>query len=668
MVSFRKVILALAVLALFTGLASAQVNSGSGGSAGGQLQCAVINTGNPTQVRAEGYAELLGDIVIQCTGGNPAAGVQLANITVALNGTTVTSRTFNTGLSEALLLIDEPGAGAIVGPGGSLPQVLCAQNIVSGGSRLVGAGVGGCQTVPGSVGAYQGAVLQSNTAVVPNVFQGIVQNQNQVVFNGIPIVAPVTAGFARSFRITNLRGNANALAGLGVNGTTPVLASVSISSGVVLSNPVQTVGFLYQGLTTTLRNAANSATTGSTATSGAINLLQCGTAGLTGGAVLRFTEGFASAFKTRVNTTSTYSGALTNGSGPVAATSVSQNLPAQLIPASESGFILPVDNGTAGLADFGTRLKATFTNVPTNVNIFVSVTNNNPSGNINNPASTATNGTPFNAIPNLAGGLTNTIAALVLSETSPNGPGGFLPLQGSTNNNGGVLLFGPLPVDANRTATAVWEVLSQNQSQQENAEFSVFYTFTGNPAQGVPETSPLGAVAMSFAPTFSTATASTLIPRFIPPSTTAPILSVSLCQTTLLYPWVNAETGFDTGIAIANTTSDPFGTRTQSGTCTLNFFGTGAGTTTTATTPSIATGTVYADQVSNLKPGFRGYIIAVCNFQLAHGYGLFSDTGIRNWATGYLALVLPTGTGNRNAGNLSVGPGNPATSIEGLGQ
>jgi hypothetical protein len=339
-----------------------------------------------------------------------------------------------------------------------------------------------------------------------------------------------------------------------------------------------------------------------------------------------------------------------------------------LIPASESGFILPVDNGTAGLADFGTRLKATFTNVPTNVNIFVSVTNNNPSGNINNPASTATNGTPFNAIPNLAGGLTNTIAALVLSETSPNGPGGFLPLQGSTNNNGGVLLFGPLPVDANRTATAVWEVLSQNQSQQENAEFSVFYTFTGNPAQGVPETSPLGAVAMSFAPTFSTATASTLIPRFIPPSTTAPIISVSLCQTTLLYPWVNAETGFDTGIAIANTTSDPFGTRTQSGTCTLNFFGTGAGTTTTATTPSIATGTVYADQVSNLKPGFRGYIIAVCNFQLAHGYGLFSDTGIRNWATGYLALVLPTGTGNRNAGNLSVGPGNPATSIEGLGQ
>ena len=85
---------------------------------------------------------------------------------------------------------------------------------------------------------------------------------------------------------------------------------------------------------------------------------------------------------------------------------------------------------------------------------------------------------------------------------------------------------------------------------------------------------------------------------------------------------------------------------------------------TTATTPTIAAGTVYADQVSNLRPGFRGYVIAVCNFQLAHGYALFSDTGIRNWATGYLALVLPRGTGNRNNENLNY---SPTTGVEGLG-
>ena len=51
--------LAIAVLALFTGLASAQVNIG--GSAAGSLAC-TANVANPAQVRTEGYAELLGDI------------------------------------------------------------------------------------------------------------------------------------------------------------------------------------------------------------------------------------------------------------------------------------------------------------------------------------------------------------------------------------------------------------------------------------------------------------------------------------------------------------------------------------------------------------------------------------------------------------------------------
>jgi hypothetical protein len=339
-----------------------------------------------------------------------------------------------------------------------------------------------------------------------------------------------------------------------------------------------------------------------------------------------------------------------------------QNSPAQILPGSESGFVLPVNgSGTAGLADFGTRLKATFNNVPTGVNIFVTTANNNPSG---------TNTTSFTNQVNLqnqAPNTTNAVAALVLSETATAGAGGFLPLATFTNNTGGVQVFGPLPVDANGTATAVWEVLSSNPNASEVFDFGVFYSFTGNPANNTPPTTPAGTVSFSFAPTYTSPTGSNLVPRFVPPSTSSTLITVAKCQTTLLYPWVNSEPGFDTGIAIANTSSDPFGTRTQNGTCTLNFFGTGAGTTTTATTPTINTGTVYADQVSNLKPGFRGYVIAVCDFQLAHGYALFSDTGIRNWATGYLALILPTGTGSRNAGNILQGPGNGAGSIEGLG-
>jgi hypothetical protein len=515
-------------------------------------------------------------------------------------------------------------------------------------------------TVPG-----QSAVL-TGTSTVVNVFPGIV-NGNQVIFNGIPVLAPVSAGFARVFRITNLRGNAAQFAGQSgsFQGQIPVLASVSITSGIQLTNPLQTVGYLYNGMGTTAVRTASNGDTGSSM----LGLLQCATSGLSAGSVLRFTEGFAAAFKTRVAATTAYSGALTSSSGPIQATSVVQNTPAQILPGSESGFVLPITagsgaQGTAGLADFGTRLKATFNNVPTGINLFVSTTNINPAGNINvsTPVNTSVN--PFNNLQNLGGGSTASLAGLVLSETATAGAGGFLPLVSNTNNSGGTLLFGPLPVDANGTASAVWEILSSNPNATEAFDFQVYFAYTGNPATNTPPTNPAGTVSFSFAPTYSTPTASGLVPRFVPPSTSTSIVSAALCQTTLLYPWVNAEPGFDTGIAIANTSSDPFGTRTQSGTCTLNFFGTGAGTTTTATTPTINTGTVYADQVSNLKPGFRGYIIAVCNFQLAHGYALFSDTGIRNWATGYLALVLPRGTSNRNSQNLNYSPTN---AVEGLG-
>ena len=100
---------------------------------------------------------------------------------------------------------------------------------------------------------------------------------------------------------------------------------------------------------------------------------------------------------------SQYSGAGTNTGGPVSATGFTQNIPAQILPGSESGFILPIGgNNTAGLADFGTRLKATFNNVPTGINMFVSTTNINPLGNINVATPVATNAAPFNNLQNWA--------------------------------------------------------------------------------------------------------------------------------------------------------------------------------------------------------------------------------------------------------------------------
>ena len=42
----------------------------------------------------------------------------------------------------------------------------------------------------------------------------------------------------------------------------------------------------------------------------------------------------------------------------------------------------------------------------------------------------------------------------------------------------------------------------------ENVDFQVFYAYTGNPANNIPPTTPGGTVSFSFAPTYSSPTAS----------------------------------------------------------------------------------------------------------------------------------------------------------------
>jgi hypothetical protein len=87
MVAFRKWYPALAVFALAIP-AAAQTTAGQ------PLQC-FANAGVPPVVRAEGYTELVGDLVITCSGGNPAAPF-LANFQLFLN-TNITSRLVATG-------------------------------------------------------------------------------------------------------------------------------------------------------------------------------------------------------------------------------------------------------------------------------------------------------------------------------------------------------------------------------------------------------------------------------------------------------------------------------------------------------------------------------------------------------------------------------------------
>jgi len=171
---------------------------------------------------------------------------------------------------------------------------------------------------------------------------------------------------------------------------------------------------------------------------------------------------------------------------------------------------------------------------------------------------------------------------------------------------------------------------------------------------------------------------------------TGPFVSIGLCQTTLLYPFVTANPagglgqGFDTGIAVANTSKDPFvplllptsppatyspttgallsgGTIAQIGSCTLYPYGVtlsatgvpGAAPNVLPGCDAIAGGVPYSNCFPVVKPGtvetvlastvfptFQGYVIAVCNFQYAHGYAAVTDLGLRGLFASYLALEL----------------------------
>jgi hypothetical protein len=204
--------------------------------------------------------------------------------------------------------------------------------------------------------------------------------------------------------------------------------------------------------------------------------------------------------------------------------------------------------------------------------------------------------------------------------------------------------------------TSTWEITGGAPFSTDSVFFAVDIVYTANTTSGIPA---LGTATVngSYAPISTTVLASNSAPRprFLDDSSGVNIFSVNSCATTLLYPYVTNQAGFDTGLVIANTSRDPFGTATQEGTCTINYYGhtTGGGAAPAAvTTPRVPAGQHAVWTLSSggtiqtaggtiaAAPGFQGYIIAVCNFQFGHGYAFISDIGSGRLAQGYLALVM----------------------------
>jgi len=613
MADFRKWLLAFAVVALLLGM---------GTSASAQVQNAAFactaNAGVPPIVRAEGITELVGDLILNCTGGTftPAGqNIPQSNVTIFLN-TNITSRTYANNLSEAILTIDEPfpsGAQvpATAGPstGAPLTQLACAAiNSANCAILSLGAGVGAGGSYSGAAGHY-------------NVFQGSQISNNSVAWLGVPIDAPGSAG-TRVIRITNVRANACSfgVASSLIPTQITMFIAVNGSQQVTINNPQQTVAYIQQGL------VPGSFTN--------VNYNQCiningtllnGAAGQTGTITLTAKEGFASSFKVRSYAQVAAVGVTAGGAnlaqaiGPGAPSL--QNVLGYPYN-TESGFVSnPSTNGTSGpwnttsgaigLADQGTQVTFTINNIGAGVSIFAPST------------------------VYLVGNGQNTGVAVLL--------GSALSVPPSST---------PSPVTfTGTTASVTYEVWYSNPNVVETMTVPVTVAALSNTGSNLPATGQSTAT-ISFAPisTVQTYSSTAPIPRFCNNATPQNIFSIVTCTCDLLFPFVTNQAGFDTGVAIANTSADPFGTPTQTGSVKLWYYGstTGGGTAPpAATSQSIPAGQELIFTLSGggnfgiaATPGFEGYIIAVANFQYCHGFAFISDVGAQKLAEGYLAIQL----------------------------
>ncbi len=629
MVDFRKWLMAFASAALLFGL---------GSSAYAQGTTAFIcnaTAGNPHIVRQEGVAELVGDLVLNCTGGSfTPAGTFIGpatnggtNVQINLN-TNVTSRLTGAGAdSEAILAIDEPypstdGQTPFPPPPASAPVSGAALHQLG----CLADGEQACLNVQSLGWGFGAAGTYNGTPGHPNIFQGLVNfaNPYQINWQGVPIDAPGTT-ITRIIRITNVRANACNLAG-NTSSLLPTtiteLIGVSGSQTIIINNPLQTVALAERGLFGTV-NFGFGITTLQQCNSVNTYLLGAFPGNTTSGASVSLvaTEGFAAAFKGPAYV-------LDGVYEPQDVLGYSYFTESGWIPDDVSG--LDQSGRIIGLADSGTEITFNITGVGTGVSLFA----------------------PTVVYLTGPSGFTTGEAFLVTGS----GPGDLNPPMSAPITTAPVTVTGG-------TASLTYQIFYPDPNVVESLSVPVTIAYI-NTSSTVPATG-VSAASINFAP-LSTAPSATSgpIPRFCQPYASSPAFGINACSCNLLFPFVTNQAGFDTGIAIANTTASPtFGSLpplvAQVGTITLNYYGSVTGNgpapaayTTQDVLPSGAElvftllngGGVPGGSAPSIvvpsTPGFEGYIIAQANFQYCHGFAFISDVGAQKLAEGYLAISL----------------------------
>src|SRR5260221_3550598 len=367
-VAVRALFLTVTLAAGFSGVAPAQPPQPP-------FQC-FANGGVSTPARFEGISEMVGDLVVQCIGGvttAPGAAIPVMDVQIFLN-TALTSRLLTSSsagpqYSEALLILDEPAPGfqyACVGAGNTTVCPGYGNGLgTANAPSLVGYYGSG---VPGTsvTGCTQGVTLTSCPGNNKNVFQAIQTTPNSVTFLGVPIDPPGISG-SRVIRITNIRGNANALGVAGANATpTPIVETISPTPSQFLpvANPSQTVAFIQRSLTSGVSASPNFSQCASQNKNLANDPSQSGASQLN----VRFVENFATVFKRRnVATSSSTPTALANQDSLTIGTyNTESSFYNGLFPTIPGRGSLAL----SGLADQGTRLFVYLQGIPAGVSLF----------------------------------------------------------------------------------------------------------------------------------------------------------------------------------------------------------------------------------------------------------------------------------------------------------
>jgi len=497
------------------------------------------------------------------------------------------------GLTE---LIGEVSVACPAGPGGTatftvqLPVAITSKVLSTSGSNQTTEAVA---VITADAGTNAG-----------KVYQGVVNTGNP---NAATFTLPINAG-GTTFTIANIRINANAL---GTGSFSPVSATVSSISTVVQSSNAVTVAYTNKGLGTPTINGNPSASS----TAGVNSYVICSTTSVSGNSTPAFwihvSEGFPQAFKTL-------------GVSNVA-------LGNEFITNSENGVTPAGSTAGTGVANSGTRIAVTYANLPSNVTLWLPMS-------VKDDAALATGAGNTGVLTLVTSASTADAPALPLptASTSSSQPVPAL-LNGTTvTNYGGVVGAGFVSyAPSNGSVVAYYEVSSASASVLESYSIPAYISFSKN---AIAATNSSASVTVGLAQTGAA-------PNFA--ATTNAALNGSkfnTCTTSLLFPFVTNQAGFDTGFSIANTSVDPFGTSNQSGTCTLSFYQGTTGNPTSFTTAPVTAGQVFTGLISVLAPSFQGYMIAQCGFQYAHGFAFITD-GFggpgRGLSQGYLAGVIP---------------------------